>query len=163
MPRIYIKKTRGFSISVLQVVVHHCIPPSRVLFVPLIHLLTLSPPKMKLIGLAFLGTIAASTAQVVIVPTGPVKGPNTLVFKEIGGVPNNECLTFTNQVCPVPSLTSPPPLSSPNAVTNIKNREISSTPLAHGRTPTARLPQARFSAPTCSSSNDHGCSLSGLI
>jgi hypothetical protein len=36
---------------------------------------------------------------VVIVPTGPVRGPNTLVFKEIGGVKNNECLTFTNDVC----------------------------------------------------------------
>ncbi|KAK1760026.1 hypothetical protein QBC47DRAFT_357835 [Echria macrotheca] len=51
---------------------------------------------MKLTTLAFLGAVATSTAQVVIVPTGPVRGPNTLVFKEIGGVPNNECLTFTN-------------------------------------------------------------------
>ncbi|KAM7217668.1 hypothetical protein V8F06_006923 [Rhypophila decipiens] len=45
-------------------------------------------------GLALFGALAS--AQVIIIPTGPVKGPNTLVFKEIGGVPNNECLTFTN-------------------------------------------------------------------
>ncbi|KAK4184850.1 hypothetical protein QBC35DRAFT_440662 [Podospora australis] len=52
---------------------------------------------MKFTGLALLGVLASSaTAQVVIVPPGAVKGPNTLVFKEIGGVPNNECLTFTN-------------------------------------------------------------------
>ncbi|KAK4163134.1 hypothetical protein QBC43DRAFT_355174 [Cladorrhinum sp. PSN259] len=51
---------------------------------------------MKFAGLAFLSALATSTAQVVIVPSGPVRGPNTIVFKEIGGVPNNECLTFTN-------------------------------------------------------------------
>ncbi|KAK5655178.1 hypothetical protein OQA88_6077 [Cercophora sp. LCS_1] len=51
---------------------------------------------MKFTALTFLASIAASTAQIVIVPTGPVRSPNTLVFKEIGGVPNNECLTFTN-------------------------------------------------------------------
>ncbi|KAK3986393.1 hypothetical protein QBC44DRAFT_248275 [Cladorrhinum sp. PSN332] len=51
---------------------------------------------MKFTGLAFLSALATSTAQVIIVPNGPQRGPNTLVFKEIGGVPNNECLTFTN-------------------------------------------------------------------
>lgn len=91
-------KIRGFSISVLQIASAsssslRTIPP-----VPQLY-----HPKMKFTGLAFLGTIAASTAQVVIVPTGPVKGPNTLVFKEIGGVPNNECLTFTNNVCSPPT------------------------------------------------------------
>ncbi|KAK0640782.1 hypothetical protein B0T16DRAFT_393182 [Cercophora newfieldiana] len=45
-------------------------------------------------ALALLSAVAS--AQVVIVPTGPVRGPNTLVFKEINGVKNNECLTFTN-------------------------------------------------------------------
>ncbi|KAL1837159.1 hypothetical protein VTJ49DRAFT_4205 [Mycothermus thermophilus] len=49
---------------------------------------------MKFTGLAFLGALAA-TATAQGVPR-PVRGPNTLVFKEIGGVPNNECLTFTN-------------------------------------------------------------------
>ncbi|KAK4205791.1 hypothetical protein QBC40DRAFT_344576 [Triangularia verruculosa] len=46
-------------------------------------------------GLALLSAVATSTAQI-LVPTGPVKGPNTLVFKQNNGVPNNECLTFTN-------------------------------------------------------------------
>ncbi|KAK4670853.1 hypothetical protein QC764_604270 [Podospora pseudoanserina] len=46
-------------------------------------------------GLALLSALATSTAQI-LVPPGPVKGPNTLVFKQIGGIPNNECLTFTN-------------------------------------------------------------------
>ena len=57
--------------------------------------------KMKFTGsLALLGALATAQAQVVIVPTGPVRGPNTLVFKEIGGVANNECLTFANNVRP---------------------------------------------------------------
>ncbi|KAK4222138.1 hypothetical protein QBC38DRAFT_402077 [Podospora fimiseda] len=51
---------------------------------------------MKFTALAFLSALATSTAQVVIVPPGPQRGPNTIVFKEINGVKNNECLTFTN-------------------------------------------------------------------
>ncbi|KAK0754367.1 hypothetical protein B0T18DRAFT_454255 [Schizothecium vesticola] len=46
-------------------------------------------------SVAFLGAVATTYAQI-LVPTGPVRGPNTLVFKQINGVPNNECLTFTN-------------------------------------------------------------------
>lgn len=74
--------------------------------------LTTTPPippvKMKFTtSVAFLGVIATTSAQI-FVPTGPVRGPNTLVFKQINGVPNNECLTFTNDVCP-PTPTPPPP------------------------------------------------------
>lgn len=57
-------------------------------------------------SIAFLGAVATTSAQI-FVPTGPVRGPNTLVFKQINGVPNNECLTFTNDVCP-PTPTPPP-------------------------------------------------------
>ena len=53
---------------------------------------------MKFTALTLLSAVATSTAQVVLVPPGPIRGPNTLVFKEIGGVVNNECLTFTNNV-----------------------------------------------------------------
>lgn len=62
-------------------------------------------------SVAFLGAVATTYAQI-LVPTGPVRGPNTLVFKQINGVPNNECLTFTNDVrrpIPIPS-----PSPSPN-------------------------------------------------
>lgn len=59
--------------------------------------------KMKFTALAFVSAVATSTAQVVIVPPGPVRGPNTLVFKEIGGVVNNECLTFTNNASILPN------------------------------------------------------------
>ena len=52
---------------------------------------------MKFTGsIALFGALASAQ---VIIPTGPVRGPNTLVFKQINGVPNNECLTFTNDVC----------------------------------------------------------------
>lgn len=62
--------------------------------------------------LALLGAVAS--AQVVIVPTGPVRGPNTLVFKEIGGVPYNECLTFTNDVRSLSSPTTNRPILTQN-------------------------------------------------
>ena len=64
---------------------------------------------MKLTGttLALVSSTLATVSQAqILVPTGPVRGPNTLVFKEIGGVPNNECLTFTNNVCILPLLST---------------------------------------------------------
>ena len=61
---------------------------------------------MKFTALTLLSAVATSTAQVVLVPPGPIRGPNTLVFKEIGGVVNNECLTFTNNVGVNPAASS---------------------------------------------------------
>ncbi|KAK1826539.1 heterokaryon incompatibility protein-domain-containing protein [Podospora conica] len=57
----------------------------------------LQPPvKMKFTtSIALLGAVAATNAQTII-GLGPTRGPNTLVLKQINGVPNNECLTFTN-------------------------------------------------------------------
>ena len=67
------------------------------------------PVKMKFTSSISLLSAAATTYAQILVPTGPVRGPNTLVFKQINGVPNNECLTFTNDVCPsVPNLSSAP-------------------------------------------------------
>ena len=68
-------------------------------------------------SIAVLGALATSTAQIIIVPLGPVRGPNTLVLKEIGGVVRNECLTFTNDV-----RTSPPYL--PHTKTNTHQGKI---------------------------------------
>lgn len=74
-------------------------------------------------SIAFLGAVATTSAQI-FVPTGPVRGPNTLVFKQINGVPNNECLTFTNDVWP------PPPTHHHHPTNPPPHRELSSTPPA---------------------------------
>jgi hypothetical protein len=52
---------------------------------------------------AVLGTVSAIPAKgqkaasaVASAATGVVRGASTIVMKEVGGVPGNECLTFRN-------------------------------------------------------------------
>jgi hypothetical protein len=123
--------------------------PSRPHFTNFSPRTSIPPVKMKFTSsVAFLGTVASTYAQI-LVPTGPVRGPNTLVFKQINGVPNNECLTFTNDVCS--------PFSQPIiGIQLTQPRAPSLTPPAPRRTPTGKSHPARSSAPTSSSSSARG-------
>jgi hypothetical protein len=45
---------------------------------------------------AFVQLLLVSLAAGASIPATVTRGPTTLVLKEIGGVPGNECLTFRN-------------------------------------------------------------------
>ena len=68
--------------------------------------------------LTFLGALTATANSQILIPLNPVRGPNTLVFKEIGGVPNNECLTFTNVVRTIIPFPFPPSYASASLSTH---------------------------------------------